>query len=690
MKTAPLDIYPKTTKPIPPPLIALAGNPNVGKSTIFNALTGMHQHTGNWPGKTVQSARGVCSYQGVRYLLADVPGTYSLISHSQEEVVAQEMLCDETVDAVIAVCDATCLERNLNLVLQILEINPRTVVCVNLMDEAKKKQIRIDKKALSKQLGVPVVTTSAKEKKGLSKLMDAVETSLHREKPGALKISYPHPIEEAMSYILPYFTNQKSPRHTARKLLQQEELSAEFSILGEDFIQKWKSAKELLAKHYPKKEQMEDAIVTALITEAEQIAKETVFYENKQYQKRDRAIDRLLTDKRTGIPLMLCLFALIFWITIYGANYPSQWLSALFTRWEQELFTILDGFCPLWLCQMLTEGIFRTVGWIVSVMLPPMAIFFPLFTLLEDFGYLPRIAFNLDKAFQTCRACGKQALTMCMGFGCNAVGVTGCRIIDSPRERLIAILTNSFVPCNGRFPTLIAMITMFFAATSGYASFWQAFCLTLTIVCGIAMTFLISYLLSVTLLRGKPSSFTLELPPYRKPNIGRVIVRSVLDRTLHVLGRALWVAAPAGLVLWILANTTVAEVTLLAHLTNFFDPFARWFGLDGVILTAFLLGLPANEIVVPIMIMAYLSNGSLTDSTNLFALKELLLQNGWTHTTALCTMVFCLFHWPCSTTLLTIKKETNSWKWTVISVLLPTTVGLICCFLIATLSRILL
>lgn len=669
-------------------VIALAGNPNVGKSTVFNALTGMRQHTGNWPGKTVSGARGVYTHHGTDYILVDLPGTYSLLSHSQEEEVARDFLCYGKADAVIVVCDATCLERNLNLVLQILEITSQVVVCINLMDEAEKKKIRIDTAALSVRLGVPVVCSCAKNEIGLNDLTDAVEALLQGAKPKALSVSYPAPIEEAISYIVPYFSEKESPspRWIARKLLEEETLPEDFDFLKTG----WNQAKALLQASNLTGERFKDAVVTALITQAEEIGKETVRFENKKYQKRDHLLDRLLTSRLTGIPLMLLLFAIIFWLTISGANYPSALLSSLFSYLEELLMAACAWLkLPNWLCEMLCHGMFRTVGWIVSVMLPPMAIFFPLFTLLEDLGYLPRIAFNLDKAFQKCKACGKQALTMCMGFGCNAAGVVGCRIIDSPRERMIAILTNNFVPCNGRFPTLITMIAMFFAATSPYSSLWQTVLLTLTVTAGILMTFLVSYLLSKTLLKGKPSSFTLELPPYRKPNIGKVIIRSIFDRTLFVLGRAMAVAAPAGLLLWIFANVEVGTQTLMAHFSGFLDPLARWFGLDGVILLGFILGLPANEIVLPIIMMAYLSTGSLMEANNLLSLKELLIQNGWTYTTALCTMVFCLFHWPCSTTLITIKKETGSIKWTALSALIPTLTGLIICFLITTVSRIL-
>ncbi len=425
------------------------------------------------------------------------------------------------------------------------------------------------------------------------------------------------------------------------------------------------------------------AVVAAAVAKAaEQLCRGVVTQSVTAHTDTDRRIDRVLTGKRLGYPLMLLLLAAVFWLTMVGANYPSSWLSALLF-WGQdrlsELFTFLGA--PAWLHGAVVLGAYRVLAWVVSVMLPPMAIFFPLFTLLEDVGYLPRVAYNLDHAFHRCRACGKQALTMSMGFGCNAAGVVGARIIDSPRERLLATVTNAFVPCNGRFPTLIAVLTMFFVGTGGSASVWSAVLLTALIVGSIGMTFLVTRLLSVTVLKGVPSAFVLEMPPYRKPQVGRVIVRSLFDRTLFVLGRAAAVAAPTGLLLWVLANVTVSGGTLLQHGAAFLDPFARWMGMDGVILLAFILGFPANEIVLPIVLMSYLAEGTLTQTPGIQAMRELLVANGWTWQTAVCVLLFMLFHWPCSTTLLTIKKETGSVKWTVLAALLPTAIGMGLCML---------
>ena len=679
-------------------VIALAGNPNVGKSTVFNALTGMNQHTGNWPGKTVTSAEGVCSCGGRQYRLVDLPGTYSLMAHSAEEEVARNFLCFSAPDAVCVVCDATCLERNLNLVLQTLEITPRTVVCVNLMDEARRLHIHIDLAALQRLLGIPVAGCSARRKGSAAKIAALWEQVMEPDAgltPAV--VHYPDAVEAALRPLCAALRRLDcrglSPRWLALRLLEQdgsllEELDR---YLGAGFRQDaglflaMQQAEITLAEAAISPETLKDLIVTALMQTAEAIAAAVVTNEGKHYSAADRRLDRILTSRRTGYPIMLALLAFIFWLTLSGANLPSQLLAdGLFGLQDRLSTLLLHAGAPLWLHDALVLGIYRVAAWVVSVMLPPMAIFFPLFTLLEDIGYLPRVAYNLDKPLKRCGACGKQALTICMGFGCNAAGVVGCRIIDSPRERLMAILTNNFVPCNGRFPTLVNLILIFFVGTAGGAgrSVLSALMLTGIILLGILATFGVTKLLSCTLLRGVPSSFTLELPPFRRPQVGQVLLRSVCDRTLFVLGRAVTAAAPAGLLLWLMANLTVDGSSLLSLCAAFLDPFARLMGLDGVILIAFILGLPANEIVIPIILMAYLSQGTLQDPTSLAAMRELFLANGWTPVTALCTMLFSLMHWPCATTLITIKKETGSRRWTALAAVLPTLCGMAACMLV--------
>lgn len=606
--------------------IAIAGNPNVGKSTIFNSLTGMHQHTGNWTGKTVENAAGICNYKNKRYLLVDIPGTYSLIADSEEEKIARNYISSGKADVTLVIVDATCLERNLNLVFQIMNLTPKVIVCVNLLDEAKKKGISVDIGKLSNLLGIPVVGTIARKKKTLTNL----ENTLYNACAGNLTFS-PNKIE-----------------------VQNDD---------ETFLSK-------------------------VFEKAHNISREVCSIENQNYNERDKRIDRILTSKKFGIPIMILFFCLIFWITIVGANYPSELLSNLFASiepWLRNIFINISA--PAWLISLLFDGIYKTVTWIISVMLPPLAIFFPLFTLLEDLGYLPRIAFNLDKCFKKCCSSGKQALTMCMGFGCNAAGVIGCRIISSKRERLIAILTNSFVPCNGRFPFLITIATIFFSGAiySGEtlkSSLISTFIVFIVICIGIGFTFLVSYVLSKTILKGSTDCTLLELPPYRKPQIGKILVHSLVDRILFVLGRALSVAVPAGIILWILSNIHIADLSLLTYVANFFDPFARLMGLDGYILTAFILGLPANEIVLPIILMCYMQAGSLVDMSNIHSIFEILSNNGWTIVTAINVMLFSLLHFPCATTLLTIKKETKSWKWCFVSFILPTVIGIIMCMIV--------
>ncbi len=686
-------------------VIALTGNPNVGKSTVFNSLTGLNQHTGNWPGKTVTNAQGKYRHKDTNFIMVDIPGTYSLMANSAEEEVARDFVCFGKPDAAVVVTDATCLERNLNLVLQTLEITDKVVICVNLIDEAKRKKISINCDKLSRLLGAPVVPTDARNRKGLKELMDAVySVSSKHTSTKPMTITYDDAIEQAINIIQPRISEladgKINSRWAALKLLDGDPalLSSLDKYLGFDLMDDTEltdllnTAKKLLADNGIQPDQIRDKIVSRLVCIAEAISSDTVTFHNNQYNRTDRKIDSIVTSRILGIPIMLCLLAIIFWMTMAGANVPSAIIADFLFGIEAKLTELfISAGSPEWLHGVLVLGMYRTLAWVISVMLPPMAIFFPLFTLLEDLGYLPRIAFNLDNFFKKACAHGKQALTMCMGFGCNAAGVIGCRIIESPRERLIAILTNVFVPCNGRFPTLIAIGTVFIGGTAGgaFQSLTSTLALTGIVTLGIFMTLLVSRILSKTILKGLPSSFTLELPPYRKPQIGRIIVRSILDRTLFVLGRAVAIAAPAGLVIWLMANISVGEVSLLTYCANFLDPFAKLLGLDGYILMAFILGLPANEIVIPIIIMSYMASGSILELDELEDLRQLLVSHGWTWLTGVCVMLFSLMHFPCGTTLWTIRKETQSMKWTLASIAIPTAAGIIVCFVVANAARLL-
>ena len=687
-------------------VVALAGNPNVGKSTVFNALTGLKQHTGNWPGKTVECAKGNVEDKGNKFQLVDLPGSYSLLAHSEEEEIARDFICFEKPDAVIVVCDGTTLERNMNLVLQIMETTKNVILCVNLLDEAKRKNIEINLNKLSDILKIPVIGTAARSGKGLGKIFPSLYELFSNKKDDIYIVRYAEELEREISILQEdlekFLPDTLNARWATVRVLEDdksffESLSKYENIdlsANKNLDEKIKASRLRLQDKTYNLEKIKDSIVEAFVNNAEEICKDTVIYKNKNYNQRDRKLDKLFTSKTTGFLIMFLLLLGVFWITIAGANVPSDLINKLLFSWEDNILAFLKNIgLPKSIYGPLVFGVYRVVAWVISVMLPPMAIFFPLFTLLEDFGYLPRVAFNLDKYFQKCNACGKQALTMCMGFGCNAAGVTGCKIIDSPRERLIAILTNNFVPCNGRFPTIIATITMFLVMGFGggfLSSLFSAFILALVIILGVFITILASKILSETLLKGIPSSFTLELPPYRVPQVGTVIVRSIFDRTIFVLGRAVVVAAPAGIIIWILANINFGDMSILNHLVNFLEPMARLMGLDGVILTAFLLGLPANETVVPIIIMTYLSKGSLLEIDDINVMRNLLVNNGWTIITAINVILFSLMHWPCGTTLLTIHKETGSIKWTVISFILPTVFGIISCICFTSLAKLFL
>ena len=611
------------------PVVALVGNPNVGKSTLFNALTHLRQHTGNWPGKTVEVARGRYLCQGATYTLVDLPGTYSLHPGSAEEAVTRDYLLSGEADAALVVVDATCLERNLTLVLQVMAAAWPVVVCVNLLDEAARRHIQVDLSKLQALLGCPVAGAAARSGRGLPQLQALLAQTIAAPPPP--------PPDSAAAGLCPC-------RQAA-----------------------------------------------VLAVRAREIAAQAVTVDEAAAHRLDRRLDRVLTSRAGGIPAMLLLLAGILWLTMAGANVPSALLSDLLLWLREPLRGLLEGAgAPWWAVGALVDGVYQTTAWVVSVMLPPMAIFFPLFTLLEDVGYLPRVAFNMDHFFHRSGAHGRQALTMCMGLGCNACGVMGCRIIQSPRERLIAILTNALMPCNGRFPTLIALISLFFAAGSGlWRSLGAALLLMGCIVLAVAVTLWSSRLLSATALKGLPSAFSLELPPYRLPRLGQVLVRSVLDRTLFVLGRAVTVAAPAGLVIWAAANITVGEQSILLHLAGLLEGPGRLLGMDGVILLAFLLGFPANEIVMPCILMGYLSAGTLVDCGSLPQLRAVLTANGWTAATAVSVLLFTLFHFPCGTTCLTIWRETRSLRWTALAVALPLAVGVALCGAVHLLSGLL-
>ena len=672
----------------------------------------MHQHTGNWTGKTVANATGKAIIKEKEFTFVDIPGTYSIMSNSEEEEIARDYICFGNPDVTVIVVDSTCLERNLNLVFQIMEITDNIILCVNLLDEAKKKKIKINLKKLEQLLGVPVVGTTARDKRTLEKLKDTIYKVCTGEiVPCPNVVKYNPKIEENINLLedkllkncdteyrsVTTIVNDEKISEKLYKWISLKLIDGEVKILNsiknhlnidledEDIKSCLANVKQNLLEENITTSNFKDKIVADIMKRAEDVSKEVCTFENKDYSSRDRKIDKILTSKKFGIPIMILFLGIIFWLTIVGANYPSKALFCIF-NWIQDKLVIFANYVhsPEWLSNMLINGVYQTLTWIIAVMLPPMAIFFPLFTILEDLGYLPRIAFNMDGFFKKACCSGKQMITMCMGFGCNACGVTGCRIIDSPRERLIAILTNNLVPCNGRFPFLISIATIFiagaYASSNGFlSSILSTIAVIVVIIFGIFLTLIISKILSNTMLKGMPSSMVLELPPYRKPQFGKILVRSIFDRTLFVLGRAISVAAPAGLVIWILANVGINGASLLSMIANFLDPFAKLMGLDGYILTAFILGMPANEIVLPIILMCYLKGGALVNIEDTVQIGQILIQNGWNMLTAMNVMLFTVLHFPCTTTLLTIKKETGSWKWSGLAFVIPTVCGVFLC-----------
>ena len=735
-------------------VVALAGNPNTGKSTVFNALTGLRQHTGNWPGKTVARAEGGFELGGDRYKLVDLPGTYSLLSSSQDEEIARDFILFGQPDVTVIVVDANRLERNLNLVLQVLEITDRAVLCLNLMDEARRHGLEVDDRRLARDLGVPVVPTSARYGEGLDRLNDAIREVASGAWPGKRRRltggtpALQRAVERVAGEIRAVYPQMPNAPWLALRLLDGDRRISEAVASGEladlhreqrsvdggegggteaaanvdagavdsdavdsgaidsgavgaerrrEVVQLASRLRWQVGPHF------HQSLMEGVYTEAARVADRAVTRQDETPRfDLDRAIDRLVTSRRWGFPLMLAMLTVVFWLTIAGANVPSAMLASFLI---DTLHPMLKGAAaaahlPWWLDGLLVDGIYLATAWVVSVMLPPMAIFFPLFTLLEDFGYLPRVAFNLDGVLKRAGAHGKQALSMAMGFGCNAAGVVATRIIESPRERLIAIITNNFSLCNGRWPTQILIASIFIGGLvpAYLAGLISALAVVAVAVLGVVLSIATSWLLSRTLLRGEVSAFSLELPPYRPPRFFQTLYTSLIDRTLIILWRAVIFAIPAGALIWLLSNLRLGGVSLAEHTIAGLDPAGAVLGLSGVILLAYIIAIPANEIIIPTILMltvmaAGLSGvgegaGVMFELDSETATAEILKAGGWTLLMAINLMLFSLVHNPCSTTIYTIWKETKSAKWTAVSTLLPLGMGFLLCFFVAQVWRI--
>jgi ferrous iron transport protein B len=703
-------------------IIALAGNPNTGKSTVFNALTGLRQHTGNWTGKTVARSEGSFVFHEKKYKVIDLPGTYSLISSSLEEEIARDFILFGKPDVTVLVVDATRLERNLNLVLQTLEISSRAIICLNLVDEAKKKGIAIDVKTFSRELGVPVVPTVARDQKGIYELLSNIEKISTSPEP--IKSRKIHSIEKAFSnqisqledQIKTYYPDVPNAGWLATRILDSDESiiksirNGELGSIDDDAHDNrinTEKINEILSRAENIKSELpgnfHDKLIEQIYEDAGRIAGKSVSEIGKKRKfDRDLFLDKIVLSPIFGYPIMFALFALMFWITIAGANVPSSMLFDLLVgKIHPFLLSIGEQLSlPWWLSGLLFDGMYLGTAWVVSVMLPPMAIFFPMFTLLEDFGYLPRVAFNMDNLFKKAGAHGKQVMTMMMGFGCNAAGVVATRIIDSPRERLIAIITNNFAICNGRWPTQILLATIFIGALvpAHLAGFVSAMAVVGVALLGVLLTFIVSWGLSKTVLQGQPSVFSLELPPYRAPKFWQTLYTSLIDRTIFVLWRAIVFALPAGAVIWLISNINIGGSPIAEHMVNFLDPIGWFMGLNGIIMVAYIVAIPANEIVIPtiLMLIVLLSGiqdvgsgaGVMFETDSISSLEKLLKGNGWTLLTAVNLMLFSLIHNPCSTTIYTIFKETKSTKWTLVSTFLPIVLGIVITSLIALIWRL--
>lgn len=635
------------------------GNPNVGKSSLFNFLTHKNEHTGNWTGKTVKNAYATFSYKDTLWEVVDLPGTYSLIGESKEEKIASSFVCSLDYDLAVVVLDASNLERSIVLLLEVLDVTDRVIVCLNLMDEAKAQKINIDVLKLQQRLNVPIVITKASDGTGCARLCD--EMNHFKVNPNIFKVKHEGKIANYLK-----LTNSYADKPVSY-LYQEKNCEKESLQKVLRFYKNYISREELLKSYI----HCTDKLLENIVERKEQtLKKEDIFW------------NKILSHKISSFVVTSIIFLVILWLTIFASNIPSDLMFSFFASGESFLLSFFS-FLPDFIVQPLILGGYRTFYWVISVMLPPLIIFFPLFSYLEDYGLFPRIAFNMDKPFKKCGSCGKQSLTMCMGLGCNAIGVTNTRIMEDKKMRILAILTNNFMPCNGRFPAMITMLSLFFIRdTSLFGSFLVALGLLLIIVLGIVLTFLWTKILNHFLFKKEEVMFILELPTFRRPSVWKTFSQALKEKAFPVLKRAMLVSFPLGILIYLLASWHLGNSTFLLLLVDKLNNFGHLFGLDGAIILAFILGMPANEIVIPSLLLCYTKSNALVSYTSMESLRHILVNNGWTWLTALCFLIIMLCHYPCTTTLLSIKKESKSWSYTILAFLIPTLTGLFLSFII--------